>query len=173
MHLKQMFSGERFQRPWPLVDRVVALAWCKCNCEAWCSAWSAFIKFWWWFCGERGIKCSFYRLLCYRAEKDRWAVVSENVPSDICAQWRLKWACASVQSDKKNVVPWRILHLGYPILILIGLRECARWSKSSLGADVRRHVFWRCGSINAETSKLELLLVLKHSYCRRQWRRQF
>ena len=32
-----------------------------------------------------------------------------------------------------------------PVKILIRLCECAGWFESSLGAQVRRYVFWRCG----------------------------
>ena len=75
----------------------------------------------------------------------------ENVPSDMCAQRRLKSACASAQSDQS--LRWPLEETLYPSLsktrpakILIRVRECAVWSESSLGAHVRRYVFWRCES---------------------------
>ena len=80
-----------------------------------------------------------------------WAVTWENVPSDMCAQRRLKSACASVQSDQnrrcpheETLHPW--LYKLRPVKILIRLCECAVWSESSLGAHVERYVFWRISS---------------------------
>ena len=64
-----------------------------------------------------------------------------NVPSDICAQRRLKSDCASAQSDlslrcphKEILGPW--LSRMHPVKILLRLRECAGWSESSLDAHV-------------------------------------
>ena len=69
----------------------------------------------------------------------------------VCAQrWR-KLACASAQSEKSlrgwhevTLHPW--LSKMRPVKILIRLRECTGWSKSSLSAHVRRYVFWRRGA---------------------------
>ena len=67
-----------------------------------------------------------------------WATLWENVPSDMCAQRRLKSACASAQSDQSlhcphedTFHPW--LPEMRPEKILIWLRECEGWSEISLG----------------------------------------
>ena len=76
----------------------------------------------------------------------------KNVPSEMCAQWRLRSACASAQSAQslrcqhiETLHPW--LSKMRPVKIQISLRESAGWSESSLGAHVRRDVFWHCGSL--------------------------
>ena len=78
------------------------------------------------------------------------AAAWENVPSDMCAQQRLRSACASAQSDQslrcpheETSCPWRSKMR--PVKTLIRQREWAGCSKSSLVAHVRRYVFWRCG----------------------------
>ena len=68
----------------------------------------------------------------------------------MCAQRRLRSACASAQSDQSlRCAQEETLHLWVfkmrPLKILIRLRECAGWSESSMGARVRRFVSWRCG----------------------------
>ena len=75
------------------------------------------------------------------------AVTLENVPSHMCAKGRLKSACASAQSDLSFPCPHEeTLHPKMrTVKILIRLGECAGWSESSLGAHVRRYVFWRSG----------------------------
>ena len=45
---------------------------------------------------------------------------------------------------KKAFYPW--LSKMRSVMILISLCECAGWSESSLGAHVRRYVFWSCSS---------------------------
>ena len=45
---------------------------------------------------------------------------------------------------EETLHPW--LSKIRPVKVLIRLRECAGWSESSLGAHVRRYVFWRYGS---------------------------
>ena len=62
-----------------------------------------------------------------------------------------KSTCASAQSDQSSLCPLdETLHPWLSkmrsVKILIRLRECAGLSKSSLGAHVRRYVFWCCGS---------------------------
>ena len=75
-----------------------------------------------------------------------WTVTLENIPFDMCAQRRLKSACASAQSDQnlccpheETLHPW--LSRMRTTKIPIRLRECAGWSEASLGAHVRRYVF--------------------------------
>ena len=70
-----------------------------------------------------------------------WAPTWENVPSYMCAQRRLKSACASAQSDLSLPYPHgQILHLCLSKMCqmksLIRLFECAGWSESSVGAFV-------------------------------------
>ena len=66
--------------------------------------------------------------------------------------------CKPIEDSNEHVHPRSLISLSYPheetlrpllskmcpVKILIRLRECAGWSKSSLGAHVRRYVFWRC-----------------------------
>ena len=66
----------------------------------------------------------------------------ENVPSDMCAQRRLRSACASVQSDQSLFCPYEKtlrtwLSKMRPVKIPIRLRESADWSEPSLGVHVR------------------------------------
>ena len=72
------------------------------------------------------------------------------------AQRRLKSACASAQSDQRLRCP---LEGTLPHWLF---KKCAQWrfwsdcanavwSESSLGAYVRRYVFWWCGSFSAST----------------------
>ena len=42
--------------------------------------------------------------------RSQWTATWENVPSDMCTQRRLKWACASVQSDKSLHCPDEVLY---------------------------------------------------------------
>ena len=70
----------------------------------------------------------------------------ENVPSDLCAQRRLKSACASTQSDQSLRRPHEeTLHPPLSemrsVKILIRLRERAGWSESLLGAHIRCYDF--------------------------------
>ena len=76
---------------------------------------------------------------------------SEKVPSHMCAQRRLRSACASAQSDQslrcpreESLHPW--LSKMRTVKILTSLREFAGWSESSLGAPVRRYVLGCCRS---------------------------
>ena len=69
----------------------------------------------------------------------------------MCAQRRLKSACAFAQSDQslrcpheETLHPW--LSKMHTMKILIRLRKCAGWSKSSLCAHIQRYVFLRWGS---------------------------
>ena len=69
-----------------------------------------------------------------------------NVPFGKSAQWRLKSAYASAQSDQNlcctHEETWHLcLSKMRLVKILIRLRECAVWSESSLGAHIRRYVF--------------------------------
>ena len=73
----------------------------------------------------------------------------ENVPFHMCAQRRLKSACASAQSDQPSLSAWRTLHpllsKMHPVKIMIrGINAPADRSETSLGAHIRRYVFWRC-----------------------------
>ena len=45
---------------------------------------------------------------------------------------------------EETLHPW--LSKLHPMKIQIRLRECAVWSESSMGAHVRRNVFWSCGT---------------------------
>ena len=79
-----------------------------------------------------------------------WVLKWENVPSDMCSKRWLKSTCACAKSDKSLHCPraeplhhW--LSKMRPRKILVSLRTCAGWSESSLGAHVRRYVYWRCG----------------------------
>ena len=79
------------------------------------------------------------------------AVTWENVPSDMCAQRRLRSACASAQSalslrcpHEATLHPW--LSKMCPEKILIKLSEWSDRSESSLCADVRSYVFRSYGS---------------------------
>ena len=67
------------------------------------------------------------------------------------AQWRLKSACASMQSDQSSLYARRnfisvSIHIMCPVKILIRLRECAGWSESLLGTHIQRYIFGCCGS---------------------------
>ena len=79
-----------------------------------------------------------------------WATPWEDIPSYMCTQRRLKSACTTVQSDQSLSYPhaetlqsW--LSQEHLVKILIRLHKCAAWSKSSLGAHVKRYVYWHCG----------------------------
>ena len=79
------------------------------------------------------------------------APMSENVPSDMSAQGRLKSACASPQMDQsigylheETLNPW--LSKMCPVKIQIRVREYAVWSESSLGAQVWCYIFRCCCS---------------------------
>ena len=80
-----------------------------------------------------------------------WDKLSCNVrslPSDRFAQRRLKsglciWSETSLSEETMHPR----LSKTRPVKILIRLRECAVWSESSLGAHVRRYVFWRYGCV--------------------------
>ena len=81
----------------------------------------------------------------------------------MCAQRRLKSACASAHSDQsicypheENLRPW--LSKMRPVKILVKLRERASLSESSLGAHVQRYVFWRCGWNNWRISLKGIIL---------------
>ena len=54
-----------------------------------------------------------------------------------------------VPSDQNSLVHMKKLWLSkmHPVKIQIRLRKCAVWSESSLGAHIRMHIFWWCGSI--------------------------
>ena len=72
----------------------------------------------------------------------KWAAMSGNVPSDICAQRRFLSACVFAQSDQN--LHWT--HFKYRRMqkvfmrtrkTLMKLRGCVGWSESSLGTHVR------------------------------------
>ena len=96
----------------------------------------------------------------------------ENVPSDMCAQRRLRPACVSSQSDQSlrwahetTLHTW--LSKVHPVKSLIRLRECAVWSESTLGAYFRRYFFWSWGSIgvcrqNGSTAHLRIYKSLSN-----------
>ena len=50
-----------------------------------------------------------------------WAATSGNVPSDMCAQKRLKPACASAQADKSHRCPHK------KKLCITAIQKCAQW----------------------------------------------
>ena len=80
----------------------------------------------------------------------------------MCAQGRLKLACACAQTDQSlRCSHEETLHRvakTHPVKILIRLRECASWSESSLGAHVRRYVFRRFRSSVSD------IPLRKHAY---------
>ena len=95
----------------------------------------------------------FYTVSNAMCPRHIWTVRWENGPSDICAQRRLESISAFAQSDQSLHCPHK--EISHPWLskmrlvkILIRLRECTGWFESSLGAHVRRYVFWRCGSFH-------------------------
>ena len=70
-----------------------------------------------------------------------WAVVWQNQQNDLCAQWILRSAWASTQSDKdlcclheEAFDPWLLIICTVKILIRLGI--CLDWSEFSLGAQV-------------------------------------
>ena len=69
-----------------------------------------------------------------------WATSSENVPSDMCSQWKLRSDCAFAQSDHN-------IHLG-----ALRMANAKLIHMSSLCAHVRRYVFSRCCLFRATSS---------------------
>ena len=67
-----------------------------------------------------------------------------------------KFACAIVQSDwslccpHEETLPLRMSKMR-PVKILIRLCEYAGWSESSLGAHVKKYVFWHCDTFDKWT----------------------
>ena len=90
---------------------------------------------------------------CYvrNSKNTIWTATWENVPTVICAHWRLiKFSCKFAQSVQTVRCPYaETLHHWPSIMrsvkILISLRGCTGWSKSSLGAHIRRYISWHCG----------------------------
>ena len=85
------------------------------------------------------------------------AAIRENVLSCMYAHRRLKSACASALTDQRYRCPHEHFLRPWsskmrPMKILIRLRECAVWSESSLGAHVRRYVFWCSGKYYKDRS---------------------
>ena len=75
-----------------------------------------------------------------------WIAKWETVPSDMCAQRRLKSACAPALSDlslrcpyEETLQPWPFKMCAVKIQISMRIRAC--WSESSLGAHVRMTFF--------------------------------
>ena len=69
-----------------------------------------------------------------------WHVRSTKTPVSLCIH--AVWSVSVVRMKK----PHRLLSKMRLLEILMRLRECAVWSESSLGAYVRRYVFWQCCS---------------------------
>ena len=69
----------------------------------------------------------------------------DNVPSDMCAQWRLAQTDKSLLCLHENTLHFASMAIhnapsGYYYKIV----QCAGWSDSSLGAHLRVFTFWRC-----------------------------
>ena len=88
--------------------------------------------------------------------------------------------CApSEDSDPCSLIRVFVFHIkkhciiGYlkmcPVEILIRLLVCAAWSESSLGAHVRRYVFWRSGSTNCFTCKHVYTSWRREMYLKKSW----
>ena len=60
--------------------------------------------------------------------EEKWAGAWQNQQNDLCAQWRVRSAWASAQSDQSSLLAWR--NLGSLAT------HWARWSESSLGTQV-------------------------------------
>ena len=74
---------------------------------------------------------------------DRCTATEKNIPSEMCAQRRLKSVCASAQTDlslrcalEETLHPW--LSKRCPMKILIRMHNCAGLPESLLDAHVRR-----------------------------------
>ena len=79
----------------------------------------------------------------------RAKLIMRNIPSDACAQQRLKSACASAVWSESVVQMKKFASVAIqncPVKILIRLYKCTGWSESSLGAHVRKYFFLSCGS---------------------------
>ena len=81
----------------------------------------------------------------------------ENIPSYVCARWRLESACASAQSDQSLRCPYEETLWHWPskmhiAMVLTRLCECAGWSESSMGATV--HFFDVVANIIYELTSL-------------------
>ena len=70
----------------------------------------------------------------------------KRIPSDRCAQWRHKSACASAHTDQSSLSSWRnFASLAIQKVsseILIRLRKIFAWRTCP-------NIFWRCGSFSA------------------------
>ena len=83
-----------------------------------------------------------------------WTITLETLPSDIGDKGRIKSACEFMQSDLILCCHW--LFKMPPLKIQIRLPESTGWSESSLGAHVRRYIFWCCGSWCGILSEMSL-----------------
>ena len=84
----------------------------------------------------------------------------ENVPSDMCAQRRLRSACAFAQSDQSLRCSHEETSLFWlskmrRVTILIRQCECAGLCEFSLGARGQRYVFWHWGPVMSACAKLD------------------
>ena len=72
-------------------------------------------------CCNSGVISGIFWVHRHNLSKYNWAVMWENVPSDMCAKLRLRSTCASAQSDQSlrypHVETFRII--GYP--------KCLQW----------------------------------------------
>ena len=75
----------------------------------------------------------------------------QNVPSHMCAQRRLRSACASTQADQS-------LHCPLKVLLHPWLLKCTRRRSDQtvffFGAHIRRYVFWHCGSVQHDSENM-------------------
>ena len=88
-------------------------------------------------------------LFIYTLGKGIWAIMSENIPSDMPSRFRS--ACTFLQPDQN--LHWA--YFGQPRMqklfmqkmkTLIRLHGCAGWSESSFGAHISRYDFSSCSS---------------------------
>ena len=83
-----------------------------------------------------------------------WAGNQDNVHVGMCAHQRLKSVCASTQSDQSLSLPPEetldpCLPIKRPSKILIGLRMCAGWFDSLIGAHANLYITQGTGFLNA------------------------
>ena len=110
---------------------------------------------------------------CLQIYKFSYNSNTRKIPSDMCAQRRLKSVRASVQSDQILCCPHdetlspRLSKMRL-VMILIILRECTGWSKSTLATHVWNcELFWPFGSFH---SKHTLSQQRRYNVAATSWR---